>query len=620
MSSLFDYKYPGQYLLINCEDEIYNDLLNTGYIVYRFNSLEEIDYNESIDSIDYFYVRFSIENSDFTNLYKIICNLNIKLFKISIDCVDNNHLEFINFLEKNNYRNINKEIIKEGENRVNIELINNYLFEYNVTLDEKVHYFSETLDKVTSYICPGDEILILDDGNENIRNYLSYKINSNNLNFLHSADISTNIKNNNYNFILFIDNDIELNSITLDFISKSLVPSGRCVLLKQETSVLKILKSINLDIESYSTNDNETLSIVDYTGSIINSYSDILILMKNPLIFKGFEYNESIYGYSSPPDNLLAFPRDYINPWIVRSLVEFPFRNKSRFNLKNYCLQILETYPPLSPDYGSALAVLGYQYLNNYNPDEFIIYKITDYCCDIYKDSHLSPHQIRWYISLCTLLGQIYRKKSDFIKSMYWFSKAYRSSTKEFSPTISTKILQSYYMNVTMLLSLGKISCATILLNTSINRINTFFNVHENELLGQKSFPLNFVMYIYHDIIDWVIKLINIKRSLSIGRLELFSLVNNNTWSALLAERMQAINSQTILIDERDITIKDQAKIIDERDIAIKAQTLMIDERDLTIRDQTQLIDEKDNTIANQEKLIQNLENIVREYTDSNKN
>jgi hypothetical protein len=76
-------------------------------------------------------------------------------------------------------------------------------------------------------------------------------------------------------------------------------------------------------------------------------------------------YEETIYGYSSPPENLLAFARDYTHPWLIRGIVEFPFRNHSAYHLKQYSRQILQHFDAKSPDYAAALAVLGYQLLSN---------------------------------------------------------------------------------------------------------------------------------------------------------------------------------------------------------------------------------------------------------------
>ncbi|WP_241607938.1 hypothetical protein [Rosenbergiella australiborealis] len=609
MSNLFEYNYPGKYLLVNYERKIYNRLLNNGYIVYQFNSIKDIDYNIIIDSIDYFYIDLPHDDTDYNNLYEFIYKSKITLFKISINCVIKKHLEFIGFLRENGYREVNKEQIREEDKNINLQMVNVKLIQYKISSDIGVNHLQKRLKKIRNYICPGDEILILGNSNDNIRNYLLYKFNSDKIDFLCLTGLPT--ENKKYNLVIFIDNKVTFNPRILDLISKHLQPSGRCILFNQETSIANILKTVDLDIEAYSNNNDLTAPIVNYNGIIPDILSGILIFMRNPLIFDNFEYNESIYGYNSPPNNLLAFQRDYINPWIVRSLVEFPFRNKSIFNLKNYCTQILENYPALSPDYGSALAVLGYQYLDGHNNDDSIICKIISYCNDILNESHISPHQIRWYISLSTLLGLIYRKKGNFLKAMYWFSKAYKNSEAKFSPTISTKILQSYYMNVTMLLCLGKFTTATIILDSSLNRIKKIFNVHESELLGKKSSPLNFVMYIYHDIIDWSIKLINIKRSLNTQKIELFSVDNDSTWSVLLADRMEAINSQSLMIDERDNTIKDQALMIDERDNTIKDQALMIDERDNTIKDQALMINKRDNTIKNQALMIDERDNAL---------
>ena len=49
-----------------------------------------------------------------------------------------------------------------------------------------------------------------------------------------------------------------------------------------------------------------------------------MVGMKDP-VTNSLPYRESVYGYASPPNNLLQFERDYNNPWLVRSLLEFQF-------------------------------------------------------------------------------------------------------------------------------------------------------------------------------------------------------------------------------------------------------------------------------------------------------
>src|SRR5699024_2884215 len=107
---------------------------------------------------------------------------------------------------------------------------------------------------------------------------------------------------------------------------------------------------------------------------------ELCVFMKSPLARSELPYQETIYGYSHPPKNLLAFARDYTNPWLIRGIVEFPFRNRSTYHLQQYSHQILEHSAPDSPDYAAALAVLGYQMLSGSDDTADIYAKMLDYC------------------------------------------------------------------------------------------------------------------------------------------------------------------------------------------------------------------------------------------------
>lgn len=197
--------------------------------------------------------------------------------------------------------------------------------------------------------------------------------------------------------------------------------------------------------------------------------------MKSPLENTKVVYEETIYSYSSPPENLLAFARDYTHPWLIRGIVEFPFRNRSVYHLKQYSRQILQRFDAKSPDYAAALAVLGYQLLSNGDDSDEILDKLIAYCSGVLKLKHPTPHQYRWYISLSTLLGLIYNKNNDKVKALIHFSHAANTCVGKFSPSIGTKTLQSLYSQTIILISLKKISCAEIIVERGIKGVYNYF-------------------------------------------------------------------------------------------------------------------------------------------------
>ncbi|WP_446919136.1 hypothetical protein, partial [Klebsiella pneumoniae] len=172
-----------------------------------------------------------------------------------------------------------------------------------------------------------------------------------------------------------------------------------------DKTVVETLSNYNLQPEVYLFYEHGHLKTQIHQGEEITLSPELCVFMKSPLARSELPYQETIYGYSHPPKNLLAFARDYTNPWLIRGIVEFPFRNRSTYHLQQYSHQILEHSAPDSPDYAAALAVLGYQMLSGSDDTADIYAKMLDYCSNVSQMDNPTPHQYRWLISLSTLLG-----------------------------------------------------------------------------------------------------------------------------------------------------------------------------------------------------------------------
>ncbi|HFK9352355.1 TPA: hypothetical protein ACG2XL_005480, partial [Klebsiella pneumoniae] len=433
---------------------------------------------------------------------------------------------------------------------------------------------------------------------------------------------SVQLNGNGYHFLItdkYADDGL---NNALKVIISYLVPAGRYVSFHTDKTVVETLSNYNLQPEVYLFYEHGHLKTQIHQGEEITLSPELCVFMKSPLARSELPYQETIYGYSHPPKNLLAFARDYTNPWLIRGIVEFPFRNRSTYHLQQYSHQILEHSAPDSPDYAAALAVLGYQMLSGSDDTADIYAKMLDYCSNVSQMDNPTPHQYRWLISLSTLLGLICNKNNDKTNALIHLSRAANSSIDKFSPSIGTKILQSFYLQSVILISLNRISCAEIIVDRGIKRGIQLLYQHPDELVGKISQPFNFVLYIYHDILDWLIKMVNIKNAIPGRKFNIANFDNGNTWSALLHERMNAINNMSQMIDERDRTIHDQKCLIDERDRTIHDQKRLIDERDSTVLTQKNLIDERDLVSAQQNQLIEQnnktIQQQIQNVTDLN--
>ncbi|MFC6121245.1 hypothetical protein ACFPZP_09300 [Citrobacter bitternis] len=473
----------------------------------------------------------------------------------------------------------------------------------------------KNITKALPYVRPGDRVLVISESDDSANDIKCLLLEQTKASVVQVSSLD-NIdealfKELGYHFIVvdkYSDDDLIK---SLGNITARLLPAGRYFFLKINKEIIYSLENLNVQPEVYFIYEHGNLKAKIHYGEDITPSPELCVFMKNPLEKTSMIYEETIYGYPSPPKNLLAFARDYTHPWLIRGIVEFPFRNHSAYHLKQYSRQILHHYDPRSPDYAAALAVLGYQLLSNGDDAEEILAKILNYCSEVLKLAKPSPHQYRWYISLSTLLGLIYNRNDDKIKALIHFSNAANSCVEKFSPSIGTKILQSLYMQSVILISLNKISCAEITIERGIKRGIHLFYHNSEELVGKVSQPFNFVLFIYHDIIDWIIKLVNIKNAIPSRKFNILSNDNNNTWSALLHERMNAINNMSQMIDERDNTIRLQTGLIDERDNMIAAQENLINERDNEIAAQKNLINERDIAIAAHKNIIEERDNVI---------
>lgn len=632
--SITDYLGPGVYLLQNYPKETEGLIAEKGYKVHNCADLAQCK-----DIINRNKVNFLLTNDKDNNfdeyaeivrtaakqlVNKIVINIfvekgNGQSFQDFIDITDNlgYSIDTVFYLLNPGY----DELFRHDQS---LKIVLSYKCQSVVSTDKNIletTIFEKKLVNTFPYIRPGDRVLVISKNKNsitNVRNIIVEQTKASEVEIYSLDEIkSVQLNGNGYHFLITDKYaDDELNN-ALKVIISYLVPAGRYVSFHTDKTVVEALSNYNLQPEVYLFYEHGLLKTQIHQGEEITLSPELCIFMKSPLARSELPYQETIYGYSHPPKNLLAFARDYTNPWLIRGIVEFPFRNRSTYHLQQYSHQILEHSAPESPDYAAALAVLGYQMLSGSDDTADIFAKMLDYCSNVSQMANPTPHQYRWLISLSTLLGLICNKNNDKANALIHLSRAANSSIDKFSPSIGTKILQSFYLQSVILISLNRISCAEIIVDRGIKRGIQLLYQHPDELVGKISQPFNFVLYIYHDILDWLIKLVNIKNAIPGRKFNIANFDNGNTWSALLHERMNAINNMSQMIDERDRTIHDQKCLIDERDRTIHDQKRLIDERDSTVLTQKNLIDERDLVSAQQNQLIEQNNKTIQQQIQS---
>lgn len=135
------------------------------------------------------------------------------------------------------------------------------------------------------------------------------------------------------------------------------------------------------------------------------------------------------------------FVNDYNNPWLIYSFVAMGYRATSPSIISEIGKSLLESELETSADYGSALCVLGYRYLENEELESLrtLIPKIEKYI----SQRHTNGHQHRWRISLEYLLGKIYLKLGDRKRAKESFRNCGYDDCLLFAASLGTKVTES---------------------------------------------------------------------------------------------------------------------------------------------------------------------------------
>jgi len=621
----------GNYILIDCNHDFTKYFLLTGYNILpikrndinRVNVEGNIEYKFAIISINR-----NWNESDFNGLNQLLSRIQTlhNIFVTTVDA-EADKIEFnaaTNVIFKAGFE-IDNSLYKESNPGYSLFMrrcINNELTEKSV-LDHLAEV--ELCAELNGYIRPNEHICIVHKSYDVFLGYFNQYSNAGRVEgYSTNEDFYNNCKineigwgggvsqlENYYDCIFLLNDDNKLNGFeSLEDLTKCLSPGGRVIICSDRFNPLSLNSDFEIEV-AYHLQHNQDFIKKFGCKEVIGKFKNYYVLMKNPFNnLSQFNFHEKTYLYSKPPKNLLNFANDYVNPWLIKSMVEFPTRNKNEFALARYAKQILREYNNLSPDYGAALAILGYQELKNEQHDRQVLNDIINYINSVSVISQKSPHQIRWFISLSVLAAELLKIRNLRDEALNLYLKTLTLDYLEFSPTIGTKVLQAYYNIVVIHYCNGNIYEAEKYLIESLHQSIKLLNVSFEELLGNVEKPLTFTLYIYHDILDWMIKLTNLKNNLG-KKNNLIPRLNLQTWSGMLKERLDAISNMNNLIQSRDEAISSQGEMLEERWLAmqnmnevINSQKILIEERWNAMQNMERLIEERWNSMMEMEKMI----------------
>ncbi len=218
----------------------------------------------------------------------------------------------------------------------------------------------------------------------------------------------------------------------------------------------------------------------------------ILVAMRDPLDVGDTPYRETMFpGVPSASVNLVAFDRDYRNPWLVRAMVSIGARSRSGAFLERLARRVLEALPPDSPDAGAALCVLGYRMLERgETPDRLdaLIGTLSEFIACPPGNAHLE----RWRISNAFLLGKLLLARGELSRAALAFEHCARHDCLSFSPLLATKTVESAFLAGWIAIQQGDTERARRMWFRGLREAQRAMSGDWSEIVGQAEAPVLF--------------------------------------------------------------------------------------------------------------------------------
>lgn len=174
----------------------------------------------------------------------------------------------------------------------------------------------------------------------------------------------------------------------------------------------------------------------------------LAVVTKDPTEHKRINYNQKLFDNEDKCilPNVISFERDYNNPWLVKSLIAIGWCAVNEDLREKWADKILLTYPSTSADYGAALCIKLYRYLDNINDKSPIISEsiVNEYLLLKYNSS-VNPTVKRWVYSIAYVYGLIIMHNGDYDSAEKYFEIIDCDGVCNYDLTLLTKYVLSCY-------------------------------------------------------------------------------------------------------------------------------------------------------------------------------
>lgn len=409
---------------------------------------------------------------------------------------------------------------------------------------------------------------------------------------------------------LFVDpefkEDVELLSL-----HKIVTPGGRVVLASIVAEV---------SIEDFSARLGDGFRVEDVRNFKYQSKNFSFGIFLSSFCGGGKEFFPGIHGYISPPENLVNFSRDYSNPWLAQNLVVSGVRTSNKEILISEADLILSCEGlEATPDFGAALCVKGYRFLEGDFPESDVVHFIRR--IDVYINSihaeNCSAHTLRWVISLGYLKAKLYLKVGDLESALASFRFVTENDALGFSPTLMTKIVSSYIIIGDIHLGYKRYEEAAVAYEKGALSGFEALKAPIAEWVGEWALPIKGAMYEATQIADFTNICILKLRALKISSkhrypvLRVFQESNQSVFS-INEKRYAIIEKQNSRLAEFSSAIDAQARMLEERWTIMQSMEAMIRDRDEALAGQGRMLEERWSIMQSMESMISEQYEIIK--------
>jgi tetratricopeptide (TPR) repeat protein len=215
----------------------------------------------------------------------------------------------------------------------------------------------------------------------------------------------------------------------------------------------------------------------------------VIVAASDPISSNGAgRFEDTIYPYPDPTENLLAFGRDYNNPWLMRSFFGMSVRTENREVRLDVARRLEAASDRTDADRGSAICVRGYDVLltGSDTSRTAFIGAAERYLAGIPE----SPHALRWQVSIAFLCGLVHQEMGELDDAVRMYGRVVDLPWAHFSPTLGTKPAEAAYRAGLILERAGELERARDFWKKGVKVIAAVMDSPFAEVVGDIECPL----------------------------------------------------------------------------------------------------------------------------------